>query len=53
MMVSRIMLSLRKAVDPQGDWSLAEPTEDDKNFHSIRWRSLDWRQDDVPLETIS
>jgi hypothetical protein len=56
-MVSRIMLSLKKAADPRkGDWSLAQPTMNDKDLQSaifFRTQGLpNGEQDDVLLETI-
>jgi hypothetical protein len=37
-MISRIMLSLRKAADPrQREWSVAEPTAYDRDIQSMRF----------------
>jgi len=58
-MISRIMLSLRKAADlQQNAWSLAEPTADDTDFQNIRFFRPERRtdgasqSDDVLLDTF-
>jgi len=56
-MISRIMLSLRKAAGTQEDtWSLMGPISTGANFQSIQFlstqRGTTWREDDIPLETF-
>ena len=54
-MVSRIMLSLRKAADHQErNWSIAEPTAADRNLQSMKFfrppNGTGETQDDIPVE---
>lgn len=54
-MISRMMLSLRKAADPRKQvWSLAEQTEDGGNVQNMSFvrprSSPEARQDDMPLD---
>lgn len=55
-MISRIMLSLRKAAGSQRDvWSLLEPTTGGTNIRTIQFfpqRDTTWREDGIPLETF-
>ena len=57
-MISRIMLSLKKAADSrQKGWSLGEPTADTTNFQGMTFfrpaRDMNTKRDDVPLDTYS
>ena len=57
-MISRLMLSLKKAADSQqGGWSLAAPTTVGENFQSAKFynsqKDTDRREDDIPLDTYS
>ena len=54
-MVSRIVLSLRKAADlQQRNWSIAEPTAADMNLQSMKFfrprNGTGERQGDIPVE---
>jgi len=54
-MISRIMISLRKAADsPHDVWSLMEPTTNVTNFQSIRFfpQRTATGEDGMPLETF-
>ena len=56
-MISRIMLSLRKAADEQqSGWSLGVPTMASTNFRSIKFlqqrRGPNGDKDDIPLDTL-
>jgi hypothetical protein len=57
-MVSRIMLSLKKAADSQQKgWSLAEPTVNDTNYRSMKFfrpanGANEKKDDDIPLDTV-
>ena len=57
-MVSRIMLSLKKAADSQERaWSLTEPTAAGPSLRSMKFfkppRGTDEMQDDIPLDTFT
>lgn len=57
-MISRMMLSLRKAADPErNDWSLGEPSSNLSQLQSIKFFSPRWgttgRGDDITLDTYT
>ena len=57
-MISRIILSLRKAADSrQKGWSLAQPNTNSANPRSMKFfrpaKSAIWKKDDnIPLDTL-
>ena len=57
MMISRIMLSLRKAVDPQGGRPTEEPTAGGTGLRSMGFlrprRETNEERDDIPLDVRS
>ena len=55
-MISRLMLSLKKAADSQQGWSLGEPTLNGSKLQSIRFfnsrKGTNGREDDITLDTF-
>ena len=57
-MISRIMLSLKKAADSQQKpWTLTQPSMAGSNFQSAKFANTQQdpneRQDDIPLDTYA